>query len=172
MPPKFDPTQIAIIIIRCTGGEAPAGASLAPRLGPLGVPAKKVGEDIAKFTKAYAGLRVTVKLTIQNRAAEIEIVPTASTLVISALKEPKRDRKKTKNIKHDGNLSLDQIIDIAKTMRHKSFANEFAGTVLEILGTASSVGCTVEHQDPREIQRAIKAKDIEIPDYEAPGGSS
>ena len=25
------------VIIRCTGGEAPAGASLAPRLGPLGV---------------------------------------------------------------------------------------------------------------------------------------
>lgn len=172
MPPKFDPSQLVTIIIRCTGGEAPAGASLAPRLGPLGVPAKKVGDDIAKFTKAYAGLRVTVKLSVQNRQAEVELLPSASSLVIGALKEPKRDRKKVKNIKHDGNLTLDTIIDIAKTMRHKSFARTMTGTVLEILGTASSVGCTVDGLNPRDIQQAIKNKQIEIPDYEAPEAGS
>ena len=75
-------------------------------------------------------------------------------------------------VKHDGNLSLDTIIDIAKTMRHKSFAKSMQGTVLEILGTASSVGCTVEGQDPRAIQQAIKDKQIPIADFEAPAGSS
>jgi ribosomal protein L11 len=33
------------------------------------------------------GLRVTVKLTIQNRQAAVSVVPTASSLVIRALKE-------------------------------------------------------------------------------------
>jgi len=37
-------------------------------------------------------------LTIQNRQAAVSVVPSASSLVIRALKEPPRDRKKEKNI--------------------------------------------------------------------------
>jgi hypothetical protein len=44
-------------------------------------------------------LRITVKLTVQNRQAKIEVLPSASSLVIRALKEPPRDKKKVKNIK-------------------------------------------------------------------------
>lgn len=77
---------------------------------------KKVGEDIAKATGDWKGLRVTVQLTIQNRQAAVSVVPSASSLVIRALKEPPRDRKKEKNIKHSGNIELDAIIDIARTM--------------------------------------------------------
>ena len=47
---------------------------------------KKVGEDIAKATSAWKGLRVTVQLTIQNRQAAVAVVPSASSLVIRALK--------------------------------------------------------------------------------------
>ena len=47
---------------------------------------KKVGEDIAKATTAWKGLRVTVQLTIQNRQAQVSVVPSASSLVIRALK--------------------------------------------------------------------------------------
>jgi large subunit ribosomal protein L12e len=39
-------------------------------------------------------LQVTVKLTIQNRIATVSVVPSASSLVMKALKEPPRDRKK------------------------------------------------------------------------------
>ena len=44
-------------------------------------------------------MRVTVKLTVQNRNAKIDVIPSASSLVIKALKEPPRDRKKQKNSK-------------------------------------------------------------------------
>ena len=47
---------------------------------------KKVGEDIAKATGDWKGLRVTVQLTIQNRQAVCTVVPSASSLVIRALK--------------------------------------------------------------------------------------
>lgn len=50
---------------------------------------KKVGEDIAKATGAWKGLRVTVQLTIQNRQAAVSVVPSASSLVIRALKGTK-----------------------------------------------------------------------------------
>jgi len=74
---------------------------------------KKVGEDIAKATGDWKGLRVTVQLTIQNRQAKVSVVPSASSLVIKALKEPPRDRKKEKNIKHTGNVSFDEIVSVS-----------------------------------------------------------
>merc|ERR1719224_384565 len=77
----------------------------------------------------YKGLRVTCKLVIQNRQAQIEVVPSAGALVIKALAEPPRDRKKEKNIKHDGNITMEQVYDIARTMRPRSMAKEFKGTV-------------------------------------------
>merc|ERR1712096_490071 len=118
------------------------GSSLAPKVGPLGLSPKKIGDDIAKATQDWKGLKVTVQLKIQNRQATCSVVPSAAALIIKALKEPERDRKKTKNIKHSGNISLDDVIEIAKVMRPRSMAKALAGTVKEILGTCVSVGCT------------------------------
>ena len=160
--------------LRATGGEVGASATLAPKIGPLGLSPKKVGEDIAKATGDWVcglledritriltliqkGLRVTVKLTIQNRQAAVSVVPSASSLVIRALKEPPRDRKKEKNIKHSKSIPMDEIIEIARTMRYKSLAKELKGTVLEILGTAFSVGCQVDGRSPKDISYEVKA---------------
>ncbi|EEB07450.1 60S ribosomal protein L12 [Schizosaccharomyces japonicus yFS275] len=163
MPPKFDPNEVKILLMRAVGGEVAGGSTLAPKIGPLGLSPKKVGEDIAKATKDWKGLRVTVKLTIQNRQATVSVVPAASSLVIKALKEPARDRKKDKNIIHSGNLSLDEVIEIARTMRFKSLAKELSGTVKEILGTCFSVGCTVDGKNPHDLQKEIDAGEVEIP---------
>jgi large subunit ribosomal protein L12e len=163
MPPKVDPNEIKIIYLRATGGEVGASSALAPKIGPLGLSPKKVGEDIAKATKDYRGIRVTVQLTIQNRQAAVSVVPSASSLVIGALKEPPRDRKKEKNIKHNGNIPLDEIIKIAREMRNKSFAKELSGTVKEILGTAQSVGCRVDGKPPHVIIDGINSGDVDVP---------
>ncbi|XP_054627838.1 60S ribosomal protein L12-like [Dunckerocampus dactyliophorus] len=74
--------------MRCTRGEAGAPSALATKTGPLGLSPKKVGDNIAKVTGDWKGLRITVKLTIHNRQAAIEVVPSASALIIKALKEP------------------------------------------------------------------------------------
>ncbi|KAG8376550.1 hypothetical protein BUALT_Bualt09G0075100 [Buddleja alternifolia] len=164
MPPKFDPSQVIDVFVRVTGGEVGAASSLAPKIGPLGLSPKKIGEDIAKETaKDWKGLRVTVKLTVQNRQAKVTVVPSAAALVIKALKEPERDRKKTKNIKHNGNISLDDVVEIAKIMRSRSMAKDLSGTVKEILGTCVSVGCTVDGKDPKDLQQEINDGDVEIP---------
>ncbi len=163
MPPKFDPNEVKYVVLRTTGGEIAGGSSLAPKIGPLGLSPKKVGEDIQKATMEWKGLRITVRLVIQNRQASVEIVPSASSLVIKALKEPPRDRKKEKNIKHSGNLDLATVIDVARKMRNKSMARELKGTVREILGTCFSVGCTVDGQSPQDISEKVASGEIEIP---------
>ncbi|KAF3921913.1 hypothetical protein ABW20_dc0101323 [Dactylellina cionopaga] len=163
MPPKFDPNEVKIIYLRATGGEVGASSALAPKIGPLGLSPKKVGEDIAKATQDWKGLKVTCQLTIQNRQATVSVVPSASSLVIKALKEPPRDRKKEKNIKHTKSIPLEEIIDIARIMKPKSLAKELKGCVKEILGTAFSVGCKVDGQSPKDIQEQIDNGEIEIP---------
>ena len=121
---------------------------------------------------------MTVKLTIQNRQAAVSVVPSASSLVIKALKEPPRDRKKEKNIKHTKSIPLDEIINIARTMRFKSMAKDLKvrhncahsglavtdlsqGTVKEILGTAFSTGCQVDGRSPKAISDDIESGEIE-----------
>ena len=79
------------------------------------------------------------------------------------LAEPPRDRKKEKNIKHTGNIALDEIYEIARTMKYKSLAKDLSGGVKEILGTAQSVGCTIDGRPPHDIIDAINAGEIDVP---------
>lgn len=65
-------------------------------------------------------------------------------------------------VKHNGNISLEQVIDIAKTMRPRSLARKLEGTVKEILGTCQSVGCTVDGQPPHDVIDKINEGEIEI----------
>jgi len=164
MPPKVDSGAVVELVLRSVGGEPANMATLAPKLGPLGVPPKKASDAIQEATKDWKGLRVTVKLIIQNRNPRVEIISSASALILKALNEPPRDRKKVKNIKHDGNLALKDIYDVARKMRPRSQAKKFSGTVCEILGTCSAIGCTVEGQKPHDIIEKIKSKDIAVPE--------
>jgi len=164
MPPKLDPNEVKIIFIRVRGGEVPGGSSLAPKIGPLGMSPKKVGDDIQKATKDWKGLSVTCKLTCQNRNATIEVCPGASSLVLRALKEPARDRKKVKNIKHSGSIPFNEIISIARELRSRSMAKTLAGTCKEVLGTCVSVGCNVDKKNPRQVHNEINEGKIVVPE--------
>lgn len=84
--------------------------------------------------------------------------------VLIPVLEPPRDRKKEKNIKHSGNIALDEIFDIARTMKFKSLAKDLAGCVKEILGTAQSVGCTIDGRPPHDIIDDINSGEIEVPE--------
>ena len=57
---------------------------------------------------------------------------------------------------------MEQIIEIAKTMRPRSMSRTLAGTVKEILGTAQSVGCTVDGSHPHDKIDEINNGSLEI----------
>ena len=104
-----------------------------------------------------------VVLKSNVRQATCSVVPSAAALVIKALKEPPRDRKKVKNIQHSGNISMDDIIAAARVMAPRSMAKEFSGTMKEVLGTAQSVGCTVDGMDPHDVIDGINDGTIDCP---------
>lgn len=68
----------------------------APKVRPLSLSPKKAVMTLPKQVVIEKGLRITVKLTIQNRQAQIKVVSSTSALIIKALKELQKDRKKEK----------------------------------------------------------------------------
>jgi hypothetical protein len=56
---------------------------------------------------------------------------------------------------------LDEVIEIARTMRFKSLSKELKGGVKEILGTAFSVGCQVDGRSPKDVSDDIESGEIE-----------
>lgn len=54
-------------------------------------------------------------------------------------------------------------MNIARTMRPRSMARGMEGTCKEILGTAQSVGCTVDGRPPHDIITDINNEAIEVP---------
>merc|ERR1711865_1216420 len=162
MPPKPDPEEEKFLYMKVVGGEVTSAAALAPKCGPIGLPPKKVGEDIQKATSKWRGVKIEIEIAVQNRQCTVKVLPTAAPLIIEALKEGGRDRKKVKNVTHSGNVKLDDIVRIAKTMREakKSMAIEFEGTCKEILGTCVSLGCTVDGKSAKEVTELIESGEI------------
>ena len=66
-------------------------------------------------------------------------------------------------VQHIGSISLEDVYSIARTMRPRSIAKKFSGTVKEILGTAQSVGCKDEGKHPHDWIDAINDGTLEVP---------
>ena len=163
MPPKGgEPEEAKYLYMKVVGGEVTSAAALAPKCGPIGLPPKKVGEDIQKATAKWKGVKIEIEITVINRQCTVKVLPTAAPLIIEALKEGGRDRKKVKNVQHNGNIKFDDILKIAKTMREakKSMAVNFEGTVKEMLGTAVSLGCTIDGKSAKETTALINDGEI------------
>ena len=148
--------------MKVVGGEVTSAAALAPKCGPIGLPPKKVGEDIQKATTKWKGVKIEIEIAVQFRQCTVKVLPSAAPLIIEALKEGGRDRKKTKNVSHNGNIKFDDVLKIAKTMREggKSMAISLDGTVTEILGTCVSLGCTIDGKSAKETTKGVQSGDI------------
>ena len=163
--PTVVDTEMKHVMLKVVGGEPPSNAVLSAKLSAYGCNPKKAGEEISKNTKEYTNIRLYVKLSIQAREIkQVELLPTCSAYVIKELKEPVRQRRKVKGSthKHTGNLSFEQVKNIAKKMKDKSLAREFKGTVKEVLGTCLAVGITVDGKNPKDITKEVEAGKLTI----------
>ncbi len=139
-----------------SGGQATAGPPLGPALGPLGVNVLAIVNKINEVTKSYAGMKVPVKITVDAETKEFEVsvgTPTTSALIVSELGVAKGSgAPKTEKV---GNLSMAQVIRVAKIKRSKLLARDLRAAVKEVLGSCVSMGVNVEDKDPREVQKEI-----------------
>jgi large subunit ribosomal protein L11 len=149
-------TDRKTIELLVSGGQANAGPPLGPAIGPLGVNVMAIVNRINELTKDYAGMKVPVKVLVDPETKEFEVTvgtPTASALIVSELKIEKGSG--TPSTQKVGNLSIDQVVRIAKMKRAELLAGNLKTAAKEVLGTCVSLGVTAEGKDPREVQREI-----------------
>ena len=145
-----------IVDLLVSGGQATAGPPLGPALGPLGVNTMAVVTKINELTKDYAGMKVPVKVAVdvEDKTFEVTVgTPTASALIVSELKIEKGSG--TPNTEKVGDLTMEQVVRIAKVKQPQLLASTLKDGTKELLGTCVSMGVTVEGKDPREVQNEI-----------------
>jgi large subunit ribosomal protein L11 len=148
--------ELKIVEALVNGGQATAGPPLGPALGPLGVNVLAIVNKINEITKDYSGMKVPVKISVNTENKEFEVsvgTPTASALLVSELGVTKGSG--TPNTQKIGDLSMEQMVKIAKMKGADVLARDLKAAVKEILGTGVSMGVTVEGKDPRAVQKEI-----------------
>ncbi len=144
-----------VVEVLVEGGKASAGPPLGPALGPLKLNIGEVVKAINEKTKPFAGMQVPVKVIVDSATKEFRIevgTPPTSALIKKELGIEKGGQDQKNKV---GNLTMDQVIKIAQMKRDAMLAQSLKAAVKEVIGTALSMGVTVEGRDPREIQKEI-----------------
>lgn len=138
------------------GGKATGGPPLGPALGPLGVDVGKVVKAINEKTKAFEGMKIPVKVSVDPKTKSFEITigsPPSTQLIKKELGlEKGSSNARTEKV---GNLTIMQVVKIARMKAESLLGNDLKAKVKEIIGTCVTMGITVDGKDPREVQRDI-----------------
>ncbi|MCJ7609483.1 50S ribosomal protein L11 [Candidatus Bathyarchaeota archaeon] len=139
-----------------SGGQATAGPPLGPILGPMGLNVLAVVNRINELTKPYAGMKVPVKVTVDQETKQFEVevgTPTVGALVVKELSIQKGSG--TPNTQKVGDLNFEQLVKITKLKQDQTLARSFKSAVKEVAGSCVSIGITIEGKDPKEVQKEI-----------------
>ncbi len=146
-------TKIKILV---DAGKATATPQLAQQLGPTGIKIPDVLSEINKKTEAFKGMKVPIKINIDEKTKTFTIevgTPPVSQLIFKELNiqkgSPKPDRIKV------GNLSIEQIIKIAKIKQDSMFVNSLKQAVKTISGSCNSIGVLIENKTGNEICKEL-----------------
>jgi large subunit ribosomal protein L11 len=143
--------QIEVLV---EGGKASGGPPLGPALGPLGLNINEVVGRINQETAKFAGMKVPVTITVTDpntRKYEISVgTPPASSLL---LREAGAGKGSSDPLRQKvGNITGEQLKKIAEMKHGSTLSSGIENTMKEIVGTAVSVGVTIDGKDPREIK--------------------
>ncbi|MBW2974876.1 50S ribosomal protein L11 [Candidatus Woesearchaeota archaeon] len=133
------------------GGKATAAPPLGPQLGPLGVNIGQVVAKINEKTKAFAGMKVPVKVIVDKESKGFDITvgtPPTSQL----LKKEAGIQKGSSNALKDkvADVLIEQVIKIAKMKESALLGKTLKEKVKEIIGTCNSMGILVEGKPASE----------------------
>ncbi|RLF37417.1 MAG: 50S ribosomal protein L11, partial [Thermoplasmata archaeon] len=121
-----------------------------------GINVMQVVKTINEKTKKFEGMKVPVKITVDPKTKQFEIkvgTPPASALILKELGVEKGSSSpRTEKI---GNLTMDQVIKIAKMKYDDLLGKDLKRKVKEIVGSCVSIGVTIEGKSPKEVIKEI-----------------
>ena len=139
------------------GGKATPAPPVGPALAVAKMDIGKVIGDINEKTKGLVGIQVPVKITIDTDTKDYEIevgTPPVSQLIKKELKTEKLSKTAWKEDDVAGNLSMDQIVSIAKA-KGEGLGHDLKKAVKMVIGTCVSCGVTVEEKNPKDVQKEV-----------------
>lgn len=139
------------------GGKASGGPPIGPALGPTGVNIFQVVTKINEVTEPFAGLKVPVKIIVNpnDKSFEIEVgTPPSSALIMKEVGASKGSGEP--NTKIIGNLTIDQLKNVAKGKASDLSAQTMKTAVMIISGTCAQMGVTVEGKPAKTFQAEVR----------------
>lgn len=139
------------------GGSASAGPPLGPSLAPIqGVDVGEVVKTINKKTANFEGMEVPVEVIVDEDTGDFEIEvgkPPTAVLIMDELGISGGSGEPDKNYVAD--MSFETACKIARMKSTDLLAMDIRGAVKEVIGTADSMGVTVDGEDAYEVQQKI-----------------
>jgi len=138
------------------GGNMKPGPALSQKLGPAGINMGQVISKVNESTKDLKGMEIPIEIEVNISTKEFDVKvfsPSVSALLKKELGIEKGSgmQKKTKV----ANISIEQIISIAKTKMPNLLDKTLKSAVKSVVGTCVSLGILVENKSPREIEMEI-----------------
>ncbi len=147
-----------VVEVLVDGGKATAGPPLGPVLGPMQVNVVEIVSAINEKTKAFDGMKVPVKITIDPKTKAFEIsvgTPPTSALV---MKELKLDKASGENRQvFAGDMTIPQLIRVANMKQTSILGKDLKNRCMEVAGTCVSMGIKIKGMDPKDAQAEMKA---------------
>jgi large subunit ribosomal protein L11 len=137
------------------GGQANPGPPLGPELGPTPVNVQDVVQTINDETAAFDGMEVPVTVEYEDDGSftiSVGVPPTAELVKDEAgfdtgSGEPQKD--------FVADLTVEQVKKIAEQKSSDLLSYDLKNAAKEVVGTCTSLGVTIEGNDPREFKKRI-----------------
>jgi large subunit ribosomal protein L11 len=140
------------------GGSASAGPPLGPELGPLPADVGDVVQAINEKTKDFEGMEVPVDVEVNEETGDFTVEvgkPPAAALIKDVVGFETGSGEP--NLNKVADMSFSQACRVARMKSTDLLGMDLRGCVKEIIGTAHSMGVTVDGREAYEVQQEIDA---------------
>jgi len=137
------------------GGEANPGPPLGPELGPTPVNVQDVVQQINDETDAFDGMEVPVTVEYEDDGSftiSVGVPPTAELVKDEAGFETGSGEPQENFV---ADLTVEQVKKIAEQKSSDLLSYDSFNAAKEVVGTCTSLGVTIEGNDPREFKERI-----------------
>jgi large subunit ribosomal protein L11 len=137
------------------GGQANPGPPLGPELGPTPVDVQAVVSQINEETAAFDGTEVPVTVEYDDDGSfsiEVGVPPTAELIKDEAGFDTGSGEPQENFV---ADLTVEQVKQIADQKHADLLSYDLKNAAKEVVGTCTSLGVTIEGENPREFKQRI-----------------
>ncbi|WP_435358331.1 50S ribosomal protein L11 [Haloarchaeobius sp. DFWS5] len=143
------------------GGKANPGPPLGPELGPTPVDVQAVVSEINEQTAAFDGMEVPVTVNYEDDGSftiDIGVPPTAA-LIKDEVGFDTGSGEPQENFVAD--MTIDQVKKVAEQKSTDLLSYDLKNASKEVVGTCTSLGVTIEGENPRDFKKKMDAGDYD-----------